>query len=388
MKIGIECISSIAGKVGILTYKRSLIRELTKISPGEEFHLLTSYRKVPQLRAIFGDVPNIKYDNCFPHPKMLGAMGAPFIKFVSRPLWLKWSRQLDILHFTSPSRLTNIELKNLVVTIHDMICFYDWLEVKREDEKMLFLARQGIEYTTKHARLILVPSHFVMDEVVRYFPQSKNKIKVTYEAADDRFRRATADQTILKKYGIHDDLPFFLYVGDFRSRKNLKRLLEAFSRLPRNILKEFRLVFVGGGHRNWISELYHWVSDLSISGSFIHLENVPDADLVHFYNTAYGSIYISLSEGFGLPILEAMQSGCPVITSNCSCMPEIAGDAAILVDPLQIESIRDGMLQLIEKPNLRNEFIQKGLQRAREFSWQKTARETLKGYQAVVSGEL
>ncbi|MBI4209611.1 MAG: glycosyltransferase family 4 protein [Deltaproteobacteria bacterium] len=370
---------------GTWNYTRHLSRSMARISGEDGIYFLTTRHKARKLRNHFTTQDNIHYNTDLLHPSMLGSVGAPLIRLINQWKWEMISKKMDIIHFTDTVRFPRVKISNFVATIHDLTCFYEWNEMTKAEEAV----KLNVPFIVKHSRLICVPSHFVAQELLKYFPDSEGKVWVTYEATHEQFRPTPLNRDLLRKWGLDPKTSYFLYVGDIFYRKNLLRLIEAFATLPRNIQEKFKLVFIAGdGSASQKRKVYEKVRDLSLSERFLHLAGISDSDLVHLYNGAFACVYPSLSEGFGLPILEAMQCGCPVITSNCSSMPEVAGDAAILVDPYNVESIRDGMLQLIEKPDLRQSLTKKGFQRAKEFSWEKTAQETYKGYQAVLRGEV
>jgi glycosyltransferase involved in cell wall biosynthesis len=232
----------------------------------------------------------------------------------------------------------------------------------------------------KQACQIFVPSNFVYHELLKYFPLCDNKIKVTYEGIKKKYHKITVDKDILKKYKIHADQIFFLYVGRLEARKNLYNLILAYSYLPDNLKRDIKLVLICPNEKKGTAKLQKKIADLGLNNNILHLTHVSDNDLVHFYNAAMALIFVSFSEGFGLPLVEAMNCGCPAVIANSSSLPEISDGSSILVDPADTESIRDGMMQISENSQLRQALSEKSLLRAKKFSWETTARETLKGY--------
>jgi glycosyltransferase involved in cell wall biosynthesis len=175
------------------------------------------------------------------------------------------------------------------------------------------------------------------------------------------------------RYGIKSE--FLLSVGNLQPRKNLCRLIKAFS-LIRGDIDQMQLVIVGGA--KWhVSEIYDLVSRLGLEKNVVFTSYVSDKDLVALYNLARVFVYPSLYEGFGLPILEAMACGTPVICSNTSSMPEVAGDAAVLIDPHNVEQIAETLLFVLLDPKLKQDLRERGLERATGFSWRRTAQQTL-----------
>jgi glycosyltransferase involved in cell wall biosynthesis len=166
--------------------------------------------------------------------------------------------------------------------------------------------------------------------------------------------------------------PYLLYVGSRKPHKNLPRLLEAYS--ISGVRREVRLVLTGSPDQQMLKEI-EW---LGLSGDIVFADSYANGDLSDVYRGALGLVFPSLYEGFGLPPLEAMACGIPVLTSNVCSLPEVVGDAGILVDPLDVEAIGDGIRRLVQDSELRTELRQKGLLRAKEFSWEETAHRTRK----------
>lgn len=386
MKIGFDAFA-FNKRGGASSYVRMLVT--SDALRGCEFLFVTALGKTHRLNKIFDRRKNITYRTSLLHPSMLGHRISPFMKPLSQKMWKRSVADVDIVHFLSPFRVNTVGIEKFVVTLSHMVRFYDWLDYEMMDGKNKAL-RSGLGgyRTIQDARLIFVPSQFVKNEVVKYFPEVENRIRVVYIAPAPWFRRVTRDNNILKKYGISRGESFFLYVGSFGGEKNLKRLVKAFASLPSSMRNTLKLVCIGESRRSEADKIYEEVQRLSISERFVYKKNVPDSDLVQIYNAASACIYVPPAKGFGFPVLEAMQSGCPVVVSKDSPMAEIAQDAALQVDPWNIESIRDGMLQLMESPALREALIETGLQRVKNFSWEKAAQKTLEGYQAVLNGEV
>jgi len=202
------------------------------------------------------------------------------------------------------------------------------------------------------------------------------------EAAHTRYRPMSLESVdpALKRYVI--ERPYILYVGSLEKRKNLPRLLEAYAYL-RETLPGWKLVIVGG--RKWKSDpIYKAVQRLGLEPHVIFTGFVAEEDLPALYNGADLFVFPSLYEGFGLPVLEAMACGTPVVTSNTSSLPEVAGEAALLVAPTDVKAIAAAMQRVLSEPDLAAELRRRGLERASQFSWERTARETLAVYERVL----
>jgi glycosyltransferase involved in cell wall biosynthesis len=272
----------------------------------------------------------------------------------------------DILH--APTPVTPVWKKpkcKLIITIHDLtpLIFPQYHSWRR---RIFF--RFLLRYTIRIADAIIVDSQSTKKDVSTFLSIPENKINVVYLASDMK----PQDDQLPPKYGINGD--YFLYVGTVEPRKNLLRLIEAFNQLDRKM----KLVIVGVS--GWDNKAIYENKNPNL----IFTGYVPEKDLPRFYCNAKLLVYPSFYEGFGIPILEAMNCGCPVITSNISSMPEIAGDAALLIDPYNVEEIKRAMQRLSSDAKLRKKLIENGYQQASKFSWEKTADETIKVYEKVL----
>ena len=182
-----------------------------------------------------------------------------------------------------------------------------------------------------------------------------------------------------KKHDI--TFPFILYLGTLEPRKNLKSLILAYNEIKKKF-PEYKLII--GGAKGWgYKNIFQIIDNLGIDKDIIFTGYIPEKDLPSLYNSAELFVYPSFYEGFGLPPLEAMACGTPVITSNTSSLPEVVGNAGIMVDPNNVNQLADAMYKVLTDDNLRRDMIKKGLKRAKMFSWKKTAKETLKVYEEV-----
>jgi glycosyltransferase involved in cell wall biosynthesis len=185
----------------------------------------------------------------------------------------------------------------------------------------------------------------------------------------------------------HIEFPYILYVGSIEPRKNLPRLLVAYAHLRRRGSTRWRLVVAGP--RKWKSgPVYDAVARLELAEHVHFAGFVPEADLPALYNGADLFAFPSLYEGFGLPVLEAMACGTPVVTANTSSLPEVAGAAALLVDPSDVEEIAGALRRVLEDPALARDLRERGLARAAQFSWERTARATVAVYEKVLGNRI
>ena len=224
----------------------------------------------------------------------------------------------------------------------------------------------------KKAQKVLTVSNFVKEDILKYYPLDPDKIVVVPNGSRLQFQpiESTVQEKVKKKYS--DGVPYFLYIGSVHPRKNIDRLLLAFDEFKKRTNAPTKLLI--GGRLTWQTkkvkttfEQMYFREDVSFLG---YLEEDALAEIL---GSALALVYISLSEGFGLPVLEAMQSGVPVITSNTTSLREIGLGAAILVKPTEVEAIVYGMKKIYEDSSYKEFLVQKGMERANEYSWDKTS---------------
>ena len=224
-------------------------------------------------------------------------------------------------------------------------------------------------------------------DIQRYLHVEEGKINVTALAARDGFHIQKDDEVeeTIQQIGI--ERPYIVFIGSIEPRKNLVRLLEAYKELLKWSTK-WKLVIVGSSNYWKGSLVEKKVEQLGIKDKVIFTGYVKDADLPAIYNGADLFCFPSLYEGFGLPVLEAMACGTPVITSKCSSLPEVVGEAAVLVDPFNVNEIFSAMRRILSEPELARELHKRGLERVAHFSWERTAHETIAVYEKVLGEKL
>ena len=224
---------------------------------------------------------------------------------------------------------------------------------------------------------VITISKFSKSEIVELLNIPESKITVTYLGSSRIFKTIHSEEKIKeikKSYSASEN--FILNIGTLEPRKNVISLIEAFSILKEKYGLIHKLVI--GGKRGWYYDtIFEKVKELGFGNEVVFTDYIPENVLPLLYNAADLFVYPSLYEGFGLPILEAMACGCPVITSNSSSLPEVVGDAAILVNPLSVDELAQAMLKVLKDNELRSKMVEKGLQRAKMFTWEKTADEIL-----------
>lgn len=212
-----------------------------------------------------------------------------------------------------------------------------------------------LRHVVHESELVFADSNATAQDLIKEYAIDKNKVTVNYPGVETGEKALEKDEDVVQKYGIHK--PYILAVGKLEPRKNIERLIKAFKKTNTTA----QLVIAGP--KGW------GISELQESDEIAFLGFVPDEDLALLYQNALFFIYPSLYEGFGYPIIEAMRFDCPVATSNTSSMAEIAKDAALLFDPENIQEIADTIQNMFDDEKLRDELIQKGSARAKEFTW-------------------
>lgn len=266
--------------------------------------------------------------------------------------------------------------KPFVVTVHDLarICL-DFSRERLEERIGLRLDITGL----KRANHIIAVSQYTKNDIIKYLGISGKKISVIYNGIDHHIFRPTKGNPFPHLY--------LLYVGSERPRKNLGRLLQAFAKVKMEFA-HLKLVKVGppGRSKGFRRKLIRQIEDLGLRDEVIIVDYVPKAELPNYYSSAAALVYPSLYEGFGFPPLEAMACGCPVITSNTSSLPEIVGDAAIMVNPYDVDELAKAIAEVLTDSRLREQLVEKGLAQAKRFSWQKATEETMGVYKKLEAG--
>jgi glycosyltransferase involved in cell wall biosynthesis len=268
-----------------------------------------------------------------------------------------------------------------VVTVHDL-GYLHYPEAHRRFD------RWYLDWTTRrHARLaacVIADSRATRADLIRHYQADPDRIVVVYPGRDASLSRVDDREAIAvvkRRYSIGGD--YLLYLGTLQPRKNLVRLVEAFARLQ-PLTPDLRLVLAG--KKGWLyDDLFARVEALGVEDRVVFTGYVADADKALLLSGALALVYPSLYEGFGLPVLEAMACGTPVLTSNVSSLPEVAGAAALLVDPLDVDAIAEAMSCLISDTDLRNTLAEEGYEQIQSFSWAKAAREVLQVLESVAS---
>jgi glycosyltransferase involved in cell wall biosynthesis len=356
------------------SYITNLIEALAAIDSVNQY---TLYVTTPASTKRFANRwPNFQLRTTLPHTPLVRVPLTLAAELRRRPV--------DLLHvqFTAPP----FAPCPVVVSIHDLSFEHLPETFKRRSRVQL---RLTVRRTARRAARILALSEYGRNDIIATYGIDPERISVTPLAAAPHFAPVTDAiqlSRVRKNYGLRED--YILCVGSIQPRKNLPRLIAAYGNL-RRLRPEAKLPqLVLVGKKAWLfQETLRVAAEQGLVDDIKFTGYVPEADLPALYSGAVCSVYPSFFEGFGLPVLEAMQCGTPVIAGNRTSLPEVVGDAGLLVDPFDENELAQAIARVIEDSDLAAELRVKGLQRARQFSWHETARLTLKAYeQAAAAG--
>lgn len=374
MKIGINARYLQKETSGIINYLLNLILNLKKIDKVNEYVLFFGNDK-PVPSEILGG--NFKSNT----PNII--TNSQIMRVLWEHLYLPSAiKKLKVDVFHEPSFVTPVFKKcPTVVTIHDLAYLY-FPECFARRNVMYFkamVARSVIKSDT-----VIAVSENTKKDIINHFKICPDKVRVVYEAVDGFFRivnDSKESERIKRKFNITKE--YILNVSLISPRKNLVFLLNSFKKLRENKNIDCQLVIAGG--KGWRYEnIFKTAALLKLENNVIFTGQVSNNEILHLYNNAILFAYPSLYEGFGLPVLEAMACGCPVISSNTSSIPEVCGNAAVLVDPKNIDGLTEAMYKIITQDSMRQMYRKGGLARAGCFSWAKTAQQTLDIYRELV----
>ncbi|KKK99751.1 hypothetical protein LCGC14_2629590, partial [marine sediment metagenome] len=273
-----------------------------------------------------------------------------------------------------------------IVTVHDLAqCCFNFDRETIREKILLNLDKRYI----KRASHIIAISQSTKSDLVKYLRIPETRISVIYNGVDHNIFKPYEPYQ-MRPYDVKLlDKPYILYIGSERPRKNLDRLFEAFAQLKVDFPR-LKLVKVGGPGRSeeLRSDTMRRLSSLGITKDVIFVDYIPEVDLAYYYCSAALLVYPSLYEGFGLPPLEAMACGCPVVTANTSSLPEVVGEAGIMVNPYDTSSLVQAMRRVLTDDKLRDNMVRKGLEQSKKFSWEKAARQTLEVYNKVADKQI
>lgn len=365
---------------GMLVYNRQLLDHMLELYPEHEYSFFFN-----SLRQDFANV-NLPGKKGQAIRSVLRVPSTPWPEF-GRKLYFDFAlprrlrkEKVDIFHglryYVPPAGKTKV-----VTTFHDIFALVipDTFQSKTASDRNMWYKR-----AVERSDAIIAVSGATKDDLMRMFNLSEKRIKVVHEAAGSIFKPVTEQDELTKvrkKYSL--DYKYLFALASHPVRKNTENILRAMSQLIKQDKCNHKLVFFGGGdarRKQWTPLM----QDLGIENDVVFLQNVPTEDLPALYSMADIYLYPSLYEGFGIPILEAMGCGTPVITSNLSAMPEVAGDAGLLVDPKSVDELGKAISSLLSDSEKRKKLSELGQKQAKKYSWERTARETMAVYESLV----
>jgi glycosyltransferase involved in cell wall biosynthesis len=372
LKIGIDFTSAARERAGIGRYARELIRALARLDHGNRYVLF---------------VPRDAHDDLlrFEWPPNFSIHRAPLTERYLAALWHRARLPLPIEGFIgavdvfySPDfLLPPTRARRKIVTVHDLSyvrvpeCF---------PAPLLNYLNHAVPPSVARADLILADAASTQRDLADAYRVPLDKIKVLYSGVDARFRPDVSDESRVRVRAITRGRPYLLSVSTIQPRKNYTRLIQAFAKIVNYQLSIVNLQLVIAGSRGWMfDEVFQTVERLGLNDRVLFPDYVPDDDLPALYAGAMLFVYPSLYEGFGLPVAEAMACGAPVVSSNASSLPEVAGDAALYFDPRNVDAITDALRRALTDDALRADLRLRGLAQAKRFSWERAATE-LKQY--------
>ncbi len=372
MKVAINAMQVRAAKSGVGQYIAGLLEAMAAAAPDDDFTIYCS----AQNQVNYAFPANNLHTEVWGLPQHLRALRLAN-EYARFPSELR-RRKFDV--FLGPSNFLPIrKVCPYVLVIHDLSYYV-------QPERCPLVRRQYWYAMTARsvalADFIITDSENSRRDIERFFPRAADRVRVIPLGIHDRYRPTTTprEQSAVSRRGIHD--PYLLVVGTLEPGKNTPRIIDAFdfiaTRFPHH-----QLVFIGD--RGWLTEEIDTALARAAAKSRIHfLGHLPDDEVVDFMNHCEALAFPSLYEGFGLPPLEAMACGAPVLASNTSSLPEVLGDAALLVNPYSVDELAAGMARLFDDPCFNQDLRNRGLQHAADFTWERTATETLRVLRSAI----
>lgn len=368
MRIGFDAKRAFLNASGLGNYSRNTINALHRYSQNNQCVLYT-----PEIKD--GLFENYKRFEVHSPESSLAKIFKPVWRSNSASRLMK--HQIDIFHGLSNELPHDIHKAKIpaVVTIHDLI-FMRFPEFYKTIDRKIYYTK--VRYACDSAKKIIAISEQTKEDIIRFFNVDTNKIEVVYQSVSPVFFERNNSENLCAKYNLSEQ--FILSVGTLEPRKNQLTILKALH----SEKIDTQIVYIGKP-TSYAKKLNDFINANNLFSQVKFLNNISENDLAGLYQMASCSVYISHFEGFGLPVIESMASGCPVITSNVSCLPETAGGAAILCAPNDFNELGIQIKTLLENENLRNDLIQKGEERARLFHPEYFAEKMISLYTGILS---
>jgi glycosyltransferase involved in cell wall biosynthesis len=370
MRIGFDAKRVYQNTTGLGNYSRMVLKSLAENFPEHQYFLFSAASKQKITLNIAASTRDFFYN---------GSLKAYWRSYAIRKDLLK--HNINIYHGLSneiPFGLKQTKIRT-VVTIHDLIFkhypqHYSYIDRKIYDIKS--------KYACLNADVILAASEATKQDIIDFYNINDRNIKVVYQACDDIFHKQLSEEQIqfsLLQYNLPQN--FILYVGSITERKNLLNICKAYLQIPGEL--RMPCLVIGNGNK-YADTVKKFITKHGLSKYFIFLKNIPSSDLPAFYRKAKIFIYPSLYEGFGIPVLEAIASGCPVITSNISSLPEVAGEAALLINPNSENEIAKAIIKMLSDSHYKKTLIESGYEQIKSFNKNIMAEKIMEIYTALM----
>jgi glycosyltransferase involved in cell wall biosynthesis len=382
LRIGIDYTAAAHQRAGIGRYARGLVGALAELDADDQFVLLVAGRGAPQ-------APGERWQHSAAVPDNFHIRNLPLSERMWTIIWHRLRLPLPVDLFTGPVDvfhspdyvLPHVRHGKAVVTIHDL-SFLRYPE-GAEPKLRRYLAK-AVPRAVGRAELVLADSENTRNDIIELLGTSPEKVEVLHPGVDGTFRPVKEDRLLSaarSAYGL--DFPFILAVGTLEPRKNHVLLLDAYAVLREISDVPHKLAIAGG--KGWLYEgVFRRVEELSLERDVVFLGFVPEDDLPALYSLADVFVFPSVYEGFGLPPLEAMACGTPVVASRSSSLPEVVGDAGLMVPPDDPTALAGTIRKLLNDQELRQDLIERGVSQALKFTWQRTGRRLRALYRSLL----
>lgn len=379
MRIGISIFGCAAGKskgAGIGVYSKNLIRSLQVIDSQNLYYIFSSWNN---RKLFYCEKQSNFHFVAIPLPENI------FTRFVFENVILPILTvlcRLDLIHYTQ-SRMPLINIKKFVITVYDLMYKYYQENFSNciSPLKVRYF-QKNFEKAIQKADGIIAISEYTSKEIQKYFCVDAAKIHVVYGGVSEQYIGRSVSNEVISRQGIMNGIKYILTVKSTFPHKNLHSVIESFVLSKRKYNLTHKLIIVGVPGK--VHDLFlNEINAVQFKEDIVYIENASEDELISLYKNADLFMFLSLNEGFGLPVIEAMASGVPVICSNRASLPEVAGDAAYIVDALDVEIISEAINVCISNELLRQDLIRKGLQRVVHFTWRNTALLTRAVYNSI-----
>lgn len=369
MNIAFDALPLMGRLTGIGYCEAGQVSAMTRLHPEHNFTL--NYFAMRHLKERKADLQPYLRENVTAKHALCSPYGYRLLStFLPVPYCWFFGKKAEITHFFNYIVPPFVHGKT-VVTVHDMVYRAFPETVRGRTKHMLDL---GLVKSMERADRIVTDSEFSKSEIIKYYPQFAEKIRVVPCGVDlERFhpeRDARKIAKVRETYGLSEQ--YFLYLGTLEPRKNLERLIDAYGQFVKNHAHPAQLVLAGG--KGWLYDgIFAKVQALGLENQVIFTQYIDSGDMCALMSGALAFVFPSIYEGFGMPPLEAMACGTPVLVSDAASLPEVTGDSAVIVKPDSTDSIAEGLEQLFTDAELRARLSVEGLERAKQFSWERSA---------------